>query len=290
MTFTLYLSPELTHQALAFLDCARERPSVRYLNRLIHAYIRHVPWESASRIVRRHTIPDTASCPRWPAEFWLETLYHGTGGTCFENNLAFFALLTTLGFEGYLTINDMETPACHTACVIALEGRKYLADIAIPVHCAIPLSPDRVTRRSTAFHNYTIHPLKASRYAIERSHHPKRLAFTLVDIPIPLEAYRLAVQQDYEATGFFLDRVIIIKVMNNRLWRFSSAGTPYRLESFDKFTRQEIPLEPSALAPTLAAHFGIDGAIIALALTHLQRHSIVKSTSTCSESPCSNAQ
>ena len=275
----MHLSPELAHQILSLLGCTRERPSVRYLNRLIHAVIRHVPWESASRIVRRHATPDTSLCPRWPAEFWQETLTHGVGGTCFENNLAFFALLTTLGFEGYLTINDMAVPACHTACVITLEGRKYLADIAIPVYCAIPFAPDRITRRSTAFHNYTIHPQGASRYAIERSHHPKRLAFTLVDIPIPLDAYRLAVQQDYEATGFFLDRVIIIKVIENRLWRFSSAETPYRLEGFDKFTRQEIPLEPFTLVPTLAAHFGIDGAIIALALTHLQRQSIVESTS-----------
>src|SRR5512144_17491 len=115
----------LTDQILAYLSCPRKPPSVRYLNRLIRAYIRRVPWESASRIVKRHTTPETIRCPRWPEEFWMEALSKGTGGTCFENNLAFFTLLNTLGFHGYLTINDMlDKRACHTAIIISLQRQK----------------------------------------------------------------------------------------------------------------------------------------------------------------------
>jgi len=106
------LAPELTSQILSYLGCNREELSVRYLNLLIPAYIRHVPWESVSRIIKRQTITATELCPRWPDEFWQEALECGTGGTCFENNLAFFTLLNELVFNGYLTINDMESPAC----------------------------------------------------------------------------------------------------------------------------------------------------------------------------------
>jgi len=262
------LSPESTSQILSYLGCVRVEPSVRYLNRLIDAYIRHVPWESVSRIVKRHTTSETRLCPRWPAEFWQEALEYGTGGTCFENNLAFLALLEELGFDGYLTINDMETPACHTACIVTFGGQKYLADVAMPIYCALPLYRNQVTKRFNEFHYYTIRPEGNHRYAIERSHHPKRRAFTLVDVPIPLEEYRIAVQNDYEETGYFLDRVIIVKIIEGRLWRFSSVGLPFKLESFDKTSRQEVRLETNTLAKSLSERFGIDEDRIALALAY----------------------
>jgi len=197
-------------------------------------------------------------------------LKYGTGGTCFENNLAFFTLLNELGFDGYLTINDMENPACHTASIITLRGQKYLADVAIPIHCALPLYVDRITRRSNEFHHYTIRAENNCRYAIERSHHPKRRIFTLVDVPIPLEEYRNAVQNDYEQTGYFLDRVIIVKIIEGRLWRFSSVDRPFKLEGFDKTSKQGVILETNKLAKSLSDRFGIDKDKIALALSYSQ--------------------
>lgn len=266
----MILSPELTSQILSYLGCTREEPSIHYLNRLIRAYIRHVPWESVSRIIKRRATSKTELCPRWPDEFWQEALKYGTGGTCFENNLAFFTLLSGLGFNGYLTINDMEEPGCHTACIITLNGQKYLADVAIPIYCALLISADQVAKRSTQFHNYRVRPMGAHKYVIERSHHPKPQIFTLVDVPVPFEEYQGAVQRDYQETGYFLDRVMIVKVIGNRLWRFSSLETPYKLEGFNRTSRQEVLLETETLAKSLAKHFRIDERKIALALSHMQ--------------------
>lgn len=262
------LAPALTDQILAHIGCVREKPSVLYLNRLIRAYIRHIPWESVSRIIKRQTNSETELCPRWPDEFWKEALEYGTGGTCFENNLAFFTLLNELGFNGYMTINDMESPACHTASIITLHGQKYLADITIPIQGALPIHPDQITRRSNEFHHYTIRPEDNSRYAIERSHHPKRRAFTLVDVPVPLEEYRNAVQMDYEETGYFLDRVVIVKVIDDRLWCFDSEDTPFKVEGFDKTGKQEVMLKINRLAKSLSETFGMDEDKIALALAY----------------------
>jgi len=163
----------------------------------------------------------------------------------------------------------MEKTACHTASIITLGDQKYLVDVAIPLHCALPVSAGQITRRSSQFHRYTIRPDGHSRYTIERSHHPKRKIFSLVDKPIALETYQLAVQNDYEATGYFLDRVIIVKVIGDRLWRFSSADTPHKLEGFDKTSQQEIILGAGSLARTLAMHFEIAEEKIALALSYL---------------------
>ena len=262
------LPPELTSRILSYLGCGREKPSIRYLNRLIKAYIRHVPWESVSRIIKRNTTAKTELCHRLPEEFWREALQYGMGGTCFENSLAFFTLLTSLGFDGYLTINDMENPASHTASIIILNGQKYLADVAIPIHCALPIHDEQITRRSNEFHQYTIRPIGNSRYTIERSHHPKRKIFTWVDVPVRLEKYRDAIQRDYGAAGYFLDRVIIVKVIEDRLWRFSSLDTPFTLEGFDKTSRQEVLLENNGLAESLAEHFDMNRDKIELALSY----------------------
>jgi N-acetyltransferase len=264
----MILSSELTSEILSYLGCVREKPSIRYLNRIIRAYIRCVPWESVSRIIKRNTTSETVLCPRLPDEFWQESLKYGTGGTCFENNLAFFTLLDSLGFDGYLTINDMENPASHTATIITLNRQKYLADVAIPIHCALPIYNNQISRRSNEFHQYTIRPIGKHRYSIERSHHPKRKIFTLVDVPIPLEKYLDAVKRDYEATGYFLDRVIIVKVIGNSLWRFSSVDIPFKLEGFDKTSKQEILLETNSLAKSIAEQFEMDRAKIALALSY----------------------
>ena len=262
------IDPELTSQILLYLDCTREEPSVRYLNRLIRAYIRHVPWESVSRIIKRNTTAETELCPRWPDEFWQEALKYGTGGTCFENNLAFFTLLNELGFDGYLTINDMESPACHAASIITLYGQKYLADTTIPLHGALPIYSNQITSRSTKFHHYTVRPEGNSKYTIERSHHPKRRAYTLVDVPIPLEDYRDAVEKDYEETGYFLDRVVIVKVIEERFWCFDSEDLPFKVEGFDKRGKQEVRLGTATLAKSLSENFGIDKDKIALALLY----------------------
>lgn len=270
MLKSLSLASVLTNQILAYLGCLRKSPSIRYLNTLIKAYVRHVPWESVSRVVKRHTTAETALCPRWPEEFWSEALSYGTGGTCFENNLAFFALLTALGFKGYLTINNMsDTLACHTAIIILWQQRKYLVDVAIPLHCALPIHNGRVTQRSTSFHHYTVRPSGDAKFEIERSHHPKRNIFTLLDRPISLDAYRIAVERDYEATGYFLDRVIIVKVIDDHLWRFSSVEKPYKLEAFSKMRKYEQLLVLDKVSHLLAARFSIDQGKVAAALSYV---------------------
>ena len=77
-------------------------------------------------------------------------------------------------------------------------------------------------------------------------------------------------ERDYEATGYFLDRVIIVKVIDDRLWRFNSAEKPYKLEGFDKTSRQEKLLEPENLSRLVAEKFSISEAKVAAALLYLE--------------------
>src|SRR5512134_2506820 len=174
-----YLSDSVVKEVLDYLGCSHKAPTLRYLNRLIHAYIRKVPWESVSRIVKRHATLETKGCPRLPEEFWRDAMRYGFGGTCFESSLAFYSLLMALGYEGYLTVNDMgESIACHAAITILLGGQKYLVDITIPVHAAVRIDSRKPVRRNTALFDYILRPVSKDKYEVERWGRPSKNLFT----------------------------------------------------------------------------------------------------------------
>lgn len=263
---TAPLSPQLTRAVLVYLGIAAAPPTLNFLDEIVTAYVRAVPWESAFRIAKRARTLDTADCPRWPDEFWADALTRGGGGTCFENNYALFSLLRSLGYEGYLTINDMgETVGCHAAIVLHVNGERWLVDGGIPLYVPLSIDPSAPTRRDSAFHTYTVQPDGEGVYQVERTKHPKPNCYTLIDAPIPDAAYRAATTADYGAGGFFLDRVIICKVVAGRAWRFCSAETPLHLESFQDGKRTDHPLNGD-VAQTVAERFGMDVATIRTAL------------------------
>jgi arylamine N-acetyltransferase len=242
---------------LEHLGCSPKAPTLRYLNRLIQAYILKVPWESVSRIIKRHTTLEIKNCPRLPEEFWQEAMQHGFGGTCFESSLAFYSLLTALGYEGYLTVNDMgNTLSCHAAIVLVINEQKYLVDITIPVHAAIRIDPQKTEKRQTALFDYTVRPVSENKYEMKRSHRPTKNLFTLIDIPVSLSDYLAIVEDDYtETNGRFLKSVVIVKVVNEKAQRFFSDQLPYKMESFDRTNRIEKIIDPKVLSQSLAEVF-----------------------------------
>ena len=237
------------------------------LQRLIDQYTRLVPWESFSRLVRRARHDMAEDCAALGATFWENTLKYGSGGTCFESNYAFFSFLLSLGYEGYLTINNMgNNIGCHTAIIIFLDGEKHLADVGLPIYAVLPIRAGAITSAESRFFNYTIEPLSDSRYEIWRDPHPDRNAFTLIDQPIADAEYRLAAIADYHPeTGLFLDKLIINKVIDGNLWRFNSADPPLRIEVFVDGRKHEYPLGADP-AEHLAAKFQADRDLIAEAL------------------------
>lgn len=271
------LADWLKNDILKYLSLPVEAPELGYLNRLIRAYTRKVPWESVSRIIKRHTTLVSADCPRWPEEFWQDAIQYGFGGTCFESSLAFFRLLASLGYEGYLTVNDMGTTrACHAAIVLSLNGRKYLVDITIPVHGAVEINPHKITTKHTDFHDYTLIPMGEDVYQVERSHHSHKYAFTLIDRPVDLPDYQAIVEKDYTDTGFFLKSVVMVKVIDDKVWRFFSDHKPYRLESFNKEGRTEIVLSPERLPGSLAQQYQMPEDKISAALSWIHPPQIIR--------------
>lgn len=254
----LPLSDDLTRAILAHLGVRAAPPTLTLLDTLLEAHTRTVPWESAFRIAKRARTERTEDCPRWPEEFWRDAIEYGGGGTCFESNYAFFGLLLSLGYEGYLTVNNMGTQVgCHTAIVLNLDSARWLADVGLPLFIPLPLDSKSPTIRSSPLATYTVKPDGAARYRIERSPHPSPYCFTLIDRPVPDAAYRNATTEDYGAGGLFLNRVIVNKVINGQLWRFNSAESTPHLEMFHDGKRTDYTIAGDP-AEVVSRHFGMD--------------------------------
>lgn len=261
------LSPDLTRSVLAHLGVEPAAPGLAALTELLRAYTERVPWESASRIAKRARTAETAACPRWPEEFWSEAMRLGTGGTCFESNYAFASLLRALGYDGYLTINDMKrTVGCHTAAIVYLDGRRWLADAGFPVHVPLALDDDTPTSARSDHHTYTATPAPDGRFVIERDRHPAPYCFTLIDEPVTEGRYRAATTADYGPDGLFLDRLIVLRVIGGVIWRFAADEGVPQLESFEGGNRTVYPIEGD-IAAAVARRFSMDVATVREALT-----------------------
>lgn len=271
MTETKPLSKMMTERVLKRLGVPSDAPAnLQTLEKMIRQYTRVIPWESASRIARRDSNEDLEACPVFGTHFWENALDYGTGGTCYESNYAFFSLLLNMGYEGYLTVNNMgDKVGCHTAIVILLDGEKYLVDVGLPLFVPLPLRKKETNIIENEFFTYTVESLGYNKFNIWRDPHPNRNAFTLIDKPIDDDRYRTVTTKDYiPDRGLFLDKVVINKVIAGNLWRFNSRDLPLHMEKFVDGVRHDYMLTRDH-ADQLSKKFKIDRDILASALKAL---------------------
>lgn len=265
------LPSELLHSVLAHMGLDQCPPTVPFLDELLDAYGRCVPWESISRRVRCTEVSEVAQRPRFAEDFWRVAVRHGSGGTCFESNYAFFALLRGLGFEGYLTINDMDqSRGCHTAIVILLDQQKWLVDAGFPVLAAVPLNPSETMHKASPYETYRVSPEPHGAFLVERLGHPKPYMFTLRDQPVDDNDYREATRQDYGPDGLFLSSVIIRQTVNGRITRFDGDEQPPLIQVLHKGTRTDWPIKGD-IAMAITQWFGIDQQMTRRSLESVQR-------------------
>lgn len=268
MTQTQPLSHALARRILQRFDLPIHPPAdLETLTRLLQAYTRQAPWESASRIARRAQVEEAEGCAILGGDFWESHFAYGTGGTCFESNYAFFGLLRWIGYEGYLTINDMGASiGCHSAIVVLLGGQKYLVDVGYPLHAILPLRFGQETEAASPFMRYRVKSHSDCRYEIWRDLPKHEIVFHLNDKAIGEAEYRAITFQDYRHDGgLFLNEIVINKVIDDQLWRFNSDELPLRLQQFVAGQRRDHALEGD-VAGHVAAKFGIARDLVAAAM------------------------
>jgi arylamine N-acetyltransferase len=227
---------------LELIEVGRDVPSRLYLGRLQQGYKRHVPWETASRVVRASEVGELAERPRRPPEFWALAMEQGSGGTCFESNYAFWSLLRGLGFEAALHVNDMPQSgsiACHSSVVVRVEGERYLVDVGMGMELVAPV-PLRASGTGSVggpeFRN-DVRRVASNRWRVEVDGTPERLrlesglVYEFVDREWSVDAYDAHVVRDYGDDGIFLDAVRVTRTFGDgSVVRFSPPDTIVRFD------------------------------------------------------------
>ncbi len=268
--FDTSLPPHEVASVLAWLGLPPPTPTRAWLDALLASYGQRVPWESASRIVRRASVGTPDEAVASPRAFWDTSRRLGWGGTCFESNAALAALLDAVGIPSVLTINDRPPlPACHTALIVNVDGERLVVDAGFPLYAAVPLPDgDEVRAVTTPWGTFSAARAGKGRYAIGQQPHPRPLAFELVDRPVAPTDYARAASADYGPEGLFLDRVVVKKVVDGDVWRFASSERPWVLERFRDGVREtrSLPADSGGAAAAIARHFSMDEATVVRAI------------------------
>jgi arylamine N-acetyltransferase len=251
---------------LQHLKVNRSPPTLEYLQELMTAYCTNVPWESVSKIIKKKLSDKAINCLRLENEFWSSAFQYGTGGTCYESNWAFFYFLQNLGFKGYLTINKIvDKSSVHSAIVIIIGDKKYIADIGYPTYAPIPVIEEAVTVSDSFPTKYRCTPASSKEYIIENFPHPKPYLYHFADIPVNPTDYLDIAGSDYGESGVFSDRIVIRKMVNKVPTRFDSEDIPYNIHTLHNGEKVKTFIKDEDLIRRLSDHFALNRKIISQA-------------------------
>lgn len=267
---TLPLDAILTH-----LDVPRQPPNAAALDMLLAAWAARIPWESASRIASHQDAGAPADFARLPERFFADALRFGTGGTCFESNLALRALLDALGFDTTLHFCDMRgaTVNPHCAAIVSLDGARYLADVGYPVAGLLRLDPAAATERETPSYLFRAIPQEGERWQVRRiaRNGYEDQAFVLKGEPVGREVFFARLLRDHEPDGLFLDEVIVSRTGPDGMLRYSEGLGLVRRTPDGEFALPLSQDETADLPRTLARLFAFDEGILRRALERPNR-------------------
>lgn len=137
------MKPELIDRYLNFLSVQRQKPAVDALFKLVRAQVVRVPFENVSKLYykkhhKQQGLPDLESHLDGMERFHF-------GGTCYSNNIFFYQLLASLGYQVSLCGADMQNPDVHLVSMVKLEQREYLVDVGYAAPFLTPLPCDHKT-------------------------------------------------------------------------------------------------------------------------------------------------
>lgn len=126
-----YRTPEgLAEKYLERLNLTRRQPSRAYLDRLIEAHQRIIPFENLDAVLWNRPVSLE------PEKMMEKILRQCRGGYCFELNGLFCMLLRELGFDAWLCLcrqlrhtEPCPVPATHCCILVNLDGQTLFCDV-----------------------------------------------------------------------------------------------------------------------------------------------------------------
>lgn len=242
-------------EILEALSIDHAEPSLNYLHALFDRFNRHVPFESASKILRDADVPDPADKPRWPEIFWADHLESGAGGTCFARVAAFQALSQALDFESRPVLGRVAEDFDHAALLVESAGEQWICDVGFPLPAVLPV---REVETDTALGSVRVGrtPRGYSIDLLEGVPEGPR-AIEIFDAPVPDSEFLARWRRTFRPDSKFLKAVSLRIERPGRIVSFAAG----EIRVDDRHSRARIPLA-APRAGILSEAFGVDAALL----------------------------
>lgn len=116
--------------------------------KVLHAaFVRHVPFENVTKLLRARAVRNVDEARRTPGIFWSDHLSFGGGGTCFATTAAFAGLLNSAGLPAAPAFAELEKedPRAHAVLLVQAGREAWMSDVGYALAAPVPL-PGRTPR------------------------------------------------------------------------------------------------------------------------------------------------
>ena len=245
-------------------------PTADALDELHAAYLRHVPFENATKLIKAARVMSPDAAIRGPVEFWEDHLRWGSGGTCFASSYAYQFLLRFLGFRSRLLFCHLpaEKPQAHTALLVEIGDARWLVDVgyALPVPVALPAR--LTTLRATPLYDIELRRgLQDECLLFTEDARGQRFRYRFVPRAVSEGAYLAAWRESFRLEALYMRRLAFGRFRAGVRYLYKEPG---RIYAISRLGEETIPLQGQE-ATALAGFFKFPEVLLDTALRSADR-------------------
>lgn len=198
---------------LSLLRISQGDPTLGYLERLVTAHMRQIPFENISKLFYWKTMGFHASIDLTQYLNGIEHFHFG--GTCYANAFHLNELLCYLGYDARLCGADMKNPDVHLVNVVTIDAREYLVDVGYAAPFLEPIPLDLTVEHSLRFGNttYLIRPRDGfGRTRVELYRNGiLRHGYIINPAPRRIDEFLPVIAESFAPNATFMNALLLVK-------------------------------------------------------------------------------
>lgn len=231
-------------------------PSLALLSELYERYVHTAMYNNLEVVLgRMHTLK--------PEDAFHHVVELEEGGTCRNNNLAFFYLLKKIGFHAHLTSGDVHhfnehkmsyTQSCHMLIIVTVNQDTYVCDPSWgnAPRAPLPLSAEPVMH---AMCTYRVNKIDGHLFGVEKLFADYILQYTFdPKVSKHYSEFQGQLEYVYDDQSFFRQNLFLTKAMSDRC--YSITNDSMLIEYADRETEKCYVTAKGGLRRVLLEVFG----------------------------------
>jgi len=238
------------------------------LDRLHRAFLREVPFENVTKLIKAARTGASPASIRTPVEFWEEHLRWGSGGTCFAATFAYQFLLRYMGFTSRLLFCHLpaEVRQAHAALLVTADEGEVLVDVGYALPAPVPLSEAGAIRRRTPYYDLELRSGPGEEWLVfSEDDRGQRFRYRFQAAPVTEAEFRAAWGNTFRPDAPYMRRLALGRFVEGARYLFRA---PDRIFEIRREGEQAHRL-PEPRVAALSERFGLPEPLIQASIAAL---------------------